>query len=261
MKRASYIIVFCVFPLLSCEGTKNEKLSKSKTDDSKIEIHETNPELTQEENFLQALQKQPIQSLPFSFASFLLDSLYNELVYEKSVSSLELREIDTTLVLNNLNRRLNYDLTVEDIHEDTKSFFPSYYSMLIDDCIISTSYFYKRLPMLNNSKEVILTYSKLIQKNDRYIRGLVFEIIVYDTTTETISNRKRIFTGGIAKYDNGYYEGFNIDDDYTIQIKSYTGYEIESNFIERELKVLSDGNIIEVKEPIVQIEYNEQNYD
>lgn len=188
-------------------------------------------------DFVTNLQNQPITPLPFSFAEYLFDSLENKegqymdelrenyFYYKQSIDLFSntkiqsLFQIDTTSIFTNGNLQEDY-----------------YYLYFDCKCSISTPYFLNRLPKLDTITEVFLTLS--IIRTETHDRGVVITLYFFDTISNKVIEKKNILTAGLGGEDIPYYEGFVIQEDYSINTYSYTNDEVIG--IETRIKFLKN---------------------
>lgn len=185
--------------------------------------------------------KKPSTSLPYSLGMLIFDSLTNEAEYEKQLfkildSSLE----EHSELLKELKIR---DLTIEDIHNSSKSFAPFYYAVLLnEESKLSHSYLLEILPSRSKSVNVLLLLTKITKRNSPLVQGGIIEIVTY-SDKNSIVQRHPILVAGIGRNDEFYYECFSITNDYKINLKSYLSVEGEFTTIKRKLKVTEAGRI------------------
>lgn len=191
--------------------------------------------------FIDELRKQSIESLPFEMDSYLLKSNDFKGDYFDWLEDLTVNGwANKYSILNDKELLFNNATSVESINKLTAPYLDSYYYLLINESNISEYSFYKRLQPINDNIEVFLSKS-VITKNENEIRGAIIKLNVFDVQKKRVISSYLIRISGIGIGDEIFIEGFEIDENYTINIKSYTSVEGESIEIKKKVSINANG--------------------
>jgi len=188
------------------------------------------------DNFIDSLVKIPIKTLPFkkNWTNY-QGHLPTELIHKKGT---------TNSILNNKHLVFNKPEGLKNLNKITQEYIPNYYYLLFMKSKQSNYYFLERLKPLNEKIEVFINYSKIIWKEDNE-DGVILKLNVLDIEKKKILNSYFIMISGMAvnaENDNGFFEGFLIDKNYNINVKSFTSIEGESDEFYKKIKLLPNGS-------------------
>ena len=189
------------------------------------------------DKFIDSLKSLPIKDVPISknWKNFKKQKFPTDLINKKN---------DSNNVLNNNNLIFNKPEGLKNINKITQEYAENYYYLLFMKSMQTKYFFLERLKPLNDKIEVFINYSKIIGRKGGDGNGILLKLNILDTKKKVILNSYFITIFGIAvnaENDSRFFEGFMIDKDYNIKIKSYTSIEGESTEIKKEIKILQNG--------------------
>jgi len=246
MKHFFYILFLIIN--ISCYQNKTRSENKVDSTHNKYSIKEINKtsiiSVEKINEFITELKKQPIEQLPFAMDSYLLKNNKDNSNYFEKITNLTNSKYDSTYILNNKKLTFNKKDSIEVLDIFTKQYLKSYYYLLTKDCQLTPYIFYKRLTPINNNFEVFINYCKI--KSKESTNGIIMKLNFLDLESK-VTHSYYIKIAGIgvnSENDPGYYEDFQINKDYLVNINSYTGTEDESIEISRKLIIDKDGSFI-----------------
>lgn len=192
----------------------------------------------------------PIQELPYSFAGYMIEKLNDEVKYDEMIQKLK-KDIDDK-ESKAFASKLNYNPSLDFVEKQSQKVAPDYYSLILKgdcDCRLINSFLLKRLPSIAG-KEVLILGQIIYDERYKTRRGFTLELVIYSKDYSKIEARARLLIAGTGIEDTRFIEAFQINKDYSIQVKSYNSIEGESTTISRNITINSSGNIKESKSKI-----------
>jgi len=227
IKQLYFIIIIIFF---SCKNSNNKT-------ENHISLNKTENKNQIIDKFIDSLKSLPIKDVPISknWKNFKKLTFITDLINKKN---------DSINVLNNNNLIFNKPEGLKTINKITQEYAENYYYLLFMESIQSPYFFLERLKPLNEKIEVFINYSKIIGRKGDVGNGILLKLNILDTEKKVILNSYFIMISGIAvnaENDSRFFEGFMIDKDYNIRVKSYTSIEGESIEIKKEIRILQNG--------------------
>lgn len=212
------------------------------------------------QDFVSNLQEQPINSLPFSFAEYVFDSLEDKKIqYEKELRKLTYFDDNNSIFdSDSISSMFRIDSTS---HQNFATNDHYYFLTNYDcSCYFSKPIFFRRLPSYQDTVEVFLTLTKIVEvrdQNQEHIRGIIITINLFNIQTETILDKLHLITAGIGGEDITYYDAFTISQEFTIV--TFSSYSLEDRLTQSKHKfyINKQNNISEYEKIVRNVYWSE----
>ncbi|HEX8545354.1 MAG TPA: hypothetical protein VF691_00255, partial [Cytophagaceae bacterium] len=240
---------------------KNKLLSFNVTDG---EISFLKSSMLASQNFSSVLKKLDKHSLPYTIAPYFFEGLYNDPEIKKNlVRYFRKNRLDSLLRKKSDSIPLYYFADKQALPQtEDKGLFGMIDGQEINEYKLRNYTLQSCLPSLND--ELLVFIALKTRKNGKgNLRSLDYELFTYDCIREKIIDRRRILTTGLTT-DAGttnYYGGLTVDIDYQINIKAYAGKYGGLNVLNRKLKILTDGTIVETLNNVANYNGEEPGYN
>lgn len=239
-----HIIFFIVLFLSGC----NTPVKKEVVNDKNVVLGQ--------DNFITTIEKYPSDTL-YEFCN--KDVVLEQKLLQKIYNHINLNT-DSLKILNPEEDKLLYKTSIDTINKETLKYYPSYYYFLLenkDDDVkqreFSKNYLLKKINSNFKHIKLILLFNKLEEyypySKEKSCIGYNIDILTYHTIEKRLIDRKRLITSGIGLEDISYHECFVINLNNIITY-SYYSLEDEGTFIEREMVINENGEIL-MKKPLV----------